>query len=91
MSAIGASLRLGDWSGRLADGVRRWPVAVRVAAGVLAVLLACALAADLIAPLDDRTVDLNNVLASPSWSHPLGTDEVGRDPSRASCTASASR
>jgi peptide/nickel transport system permease protein len=79
-SALGGSLRLGAGLGeRLAGAVRRWPVAVRVAAAVLVVLVACALAADVIAPLDDRAVDLDHVLAGPSWSHPLGTDEVGRD------------
>jgi peptide/nickel transport system permease protein len=52
---------------------------VRIAAAVLTVLVLCALASDVIAPLDDRAVDLDNVLAAPSWSHLLGTDEVGRD------------
>lgn len=79
-SAIGGPLRLGGGIGqRLAETLRRWPTSVRIAAAVLAVLAVCALAANVIAPLDDRAVDLDTILASPSWSHPLGTDEVGRD------------
>jgi peptide/nickel transport system permease protein len=78
--ALGGSLRLGGGlGGRLAESVRRWPVAVRIAAAVLAVLVLCALASDVIAPLDDRAVDLDHVLAGPSSAHLLGTDEVGRD------------
>jgi peptide/nickel transport system permease protein len=79
-SAIGGPLRFGGEIGhRLAETLRRWPTSVRIAAAVLAVLVVCALAANVIAPLDDRAVDLDNILASPSWSHLLGTDEVGRD------------
>jgi len=78
--ALAGSLRLGAGIGqRAGSAVRGWPLAVRIAAGVLAVLVVGALAADVIAPLDDRAVDLDNILAAPSWSHLLGTDEVGRD------------
>ncbi|MGI9099602.1 MAG: ABC transporter permease [Solirubrobacteraceae bacterium] len=79
-SAIGGSLRhAGGIGQRLTGAVLRWPASVRVAAAVLAVLVVGALASDVIAPLDDRAVDLDNVLAAPSWSYLLGTDEVGRD------------
>jgi peptide/nickel transport system permease protein len=78
--AIGGSLPLGAGIGpRVGTAVRGWPVPVRIAAALLAVLVACALTADVVAPLDDRAADLDNVLAAPSWAHPLGTDEVGRD------------
>lgn len=80
MSAIGASLRLGGGlSQRLADGMRRWPPSMRVAAGVLALLVATSVLADLIAPLDNTAVDLDHVLDGPSAAHLMGTDEVGRD------------
>ncbi|MEU3753229.1 ABC transporter permease [Streptomyces olivoreticuli] len=45
-----------------------------VAAVVLVALLVPALV-----PLDEQAVDLGAKLRPPSWSHPFGTDEVGRD------------
>jgi peptide/nickel transport system permease protein len=78
--ALGPALRLGGGlSQRLAEGVRGWPVSMRVAAGVLAVLVAAMLLANVIAPLDDTAVDLDRVLDGPSAAHLMGTDEVGRD------------
>ncbi|UGY94640.1 ABC transporter permease [Streptomyces gobiensis] len=48
--------------------------AVLVAAVVLAVLLVPPLF-----PLDQQAVDLSAKLEPPSWAHPFGTDDVGRD------------
>ncbi|MEU5418023.1 ABC transporter permease [Streptomyces sp. NPDC001407] len=45
-----------------------------VAAVVLVALLVPALV-----PLDEQAVDLGAKLRPPSWAHPFGTDEVGRD------------
>nr|WP_202435681.1 ABC transporter permease [Streptomyces sp. SID7834] len=45
-----------------------------VAATVLAVLLVPPLV-----QLDQQAVDLSSKLLSPSWSHPFGTDDLGRD------------
>ncbi len=44
---------------------------------VTAVLMA--VLAPLISPYDPNFGDFSTVLASPSWDHPLGTDELGRD------------
>jgi peptide/nickel transport system permease protein len=78
-TTLGA-LRAGDGIGRrTARAIGRWPVPVLIATAVLFVLVVCALGADVLAPLDDRAVDFDHVLASPSWAHPFGTDEVGRD------------
>ena len=52
---------------------------MRVAAGVLALLVVAALLANVIAPLDDTAVDLDRVLQGPSGAHLIGTDAVGRD------------
>ncbi|GAA0597835.1 ABC transporter permease [Streptomyces crystallinus] len=48
--------------------------AVILAAAVLAVLLVPPLA-----QLDQQAVDLSHKLLPPSWEHPFGTDDVGRD------------
>ncbi|MFE5022936.1 ABC transporter permease [Streptomyces sp. NPDC056656] len=56
---------------------RAWRVrtsAVLVAAVVLAVL-----AVPPLAQLDEQAVDLAAKLQPPSWAHPFGTDDVGRD------------
>jgi len=45
----------------------------------LALLGLAALLAPLIAPYDPNETDLLGRLAAPSWSHPLGTDDLGRD------------
>ncbi|MEA2232085.1 MAG: peptide/nickel transport system permease protein [Solirubrobacteraceae bacterium] len=78
--ALRSSLNIGARrSQRLAQAMRRWPVSVRVAAGVLGVLVVLALLANAIVPLDDTAVDLDRVLDGPSAAHLMGTDEVGRD------------
>lgn len=55
------------------------PKAVLWASGLLALLAVLAAGANLIRPLDTRTVDLAAVLEPPSLEHPMGTDEIGRD------------
>ncbi|MGW6688869.1 ABC transporter permease [Streptomyces sp. NPDC054961] len=60
---------------------RRSPRAVRVrTSAVIAALIA--LAVLLVPPLvqlDQQAVDLSAKLRPPSWTHPFGTDDVGRD------------
>ncbi|GAA3156876.1 ABC transporter permease [Planomonospora alba] len=55
----------------------RWPV--RLAAAVLAVLALAVLLVPPLAQLDQQLVDLRSAGRPPSLSHPLGTDQVGRD------------
>lgn len=50
-----------------------------VGAGVLAFWVVCALAGPHVAPLDPYATDLLDELAPPSWAHPFGTDQLGRD------------
>jgi len=63
-------------------GFRRWsgnekPAATAI--GFLALLSFAAIAAPLVAPYDPLQQDLGSILVGPSWSHPFGTDELGRD------------
>lgn len=45
----------------------------------IALLLLAALLAPLLTPYDPLRPDIASALQSPSWSHPFGTDEAGRD------------
>lgn len=49
------------------------------AISILVVLALCAIFAPLVAPYDPNDTDVSNTLAPMSWSHPFGTDSVGRD------------
>ncbi|MFE5867204.1 ABC transporter permease [Streptomyces roseifaciens] len=51
----------------------------RVSAAVTAAVVLTVLVVPLAVPLDQQAVDLAAKLRPPSWAHPFGTDEVGRD------------
>jgi len=65
----------------------RWKVLRRAArarlapfgAGVMLLAVAVAIAAPVVAPYDPLAQNLGNSLARPNSTHPLGTDNVGRD------------
>lgn len=46
---------------------------------VLALLVLMGVLGPLLAPYGVNEVDVDNMLRSPTWSHPFGTDELGRD------------
>lgn len=58
-----------------------WPLDTKATVGliIVAVILVCAITAPLIAPYDPLRQFAGHELASPSLSHLLGTDELGRD------------
>ena len=45
---------------------------------ILVIVLGAALA-PVLAPYDPTEIDYEAMIAPPSWAHPLGTDEIGRD------------
>jgi peptide/nickel transport system permease protein len=65
----------------LAQGLRRLrrSVTAVVGAAVVALLLVVALFADVLAPRSPVASDQTQTFARPSWEHPLGTDQLGRD------------
>ena len=65
----------------LAQAVRRLrrSATALVGAGIVAVLLVVAIFADALAPQSPITSDQMQTFARPSWEHPLGTDQLGRD------------
>lgn len=66
------------WPGRLASRVRRQPLLV--ASGLFVLVLAvAALFPDLISNKPTAGLNMKEAFVSPSWSHPFGTDEAGRD------------
>lgn len=52
---------------------------VALSAVFIALVAVAAIAPSVLAPTTATHIDLNNALAAPSWQHPFGTDEAGRD------------
>ncbi|UUN30184.1 ABC transporter permease [Streptomyces sp. FIT100] len=78
LSALRPRLRAAAHGGGRLRALRRNRLALT--GGVIAaVFVLAALLAPLIAPYDPARPDFGNVLAEPSWSHWLGTDDLGRD------------
>jgi len=58
--------------------LRRSTTAV-IGAVIVVLLVVTALFADVLAPLSPTANDQTQTFARPSWAHPLGTDQLGRD------------
>jgi peptide/nickel transport system permease protein len=58
--------------------MRRKPLGL-ASAGLLVVLVFTAIFADVLAPFDPIETHPEIRLAAPSWAHPFGTDDIGRD------------
>lgn len=58
---------------------RRLPVGTVVSLGVLAVVIVAAVLAPVLSPYSPLALDLSVKLQGPSWSHWMGTDNLGRD------------
>jgi peptide/nickel transport system permease protein len=50
-----------------------------ISLAIVALVLLAAVAPGVLASGTPTQIDLTNALATPSWSHPFGTDEAGRD------------
>lgn len=57
---------------------RRYP-GLFVGGGILATILLASIFASYISPYDPLEQNLRNTLQPPSWAHPFGTDNFGRD------------
>ena len=71
----GPPLRSPARTGRL----RQVPMIPALASAVLAFFVLAAAAPQLLAPGDPLAIDLGAALQAPSWQHPFGTDQSGRD------------
>ncbi|MDP2992140.1 MAG: ABC transporter permease [Deltaproteobacteria bacterium] len=50
-----------------------------IGTGVVFLLFIVSLAAPLLSPYDPSYIDIKSILEPPSYNHPLGTDQLGRD------------
>jgi peptide/nickel transport system permease protein len=66
------------WPTRLAAGVRRQPL-LAVSGFLVCVLAVAALYPDLISNKPTAGLNMKEAFHAPSWTHPFGTDEAGRD------------
>jgi len=68
-------------SGSAMSGSKRWRVNGMLIAGgvILLPLVLMAVFASLMPFLDPLSIDASQQLLPPSWSHPFGTDNFGRD------------
>ena len=57
--------------------IRSNPLAVVAVSYLILIIVACLLAP--LSPYDPNALDISNKFASPSWAHPFGTDNFGRD------------
>ena len=57
--------------------IRSNPLAVVAVSYLILIIAACLLAP--LSPYDPNALDISNKFASPSWAHPFGTDNFGRD------------
>jgi|SRR5687767_3393875 ABC-type dipeptide/oligopeptide/nickel transport system permease subunit len=64
-----------------AQGLRRLrrSATALVGVGIVVVLVLVAIFADVLAPDSPTASDQTQTFAAPSWDHPLGTDQLGRD------------
>ncbi len=57
----------------------RQRLALIIPATLLLTIIVVSLLAGVIAPYNPNQLDMQDMLAGPSWKHPLGTDQLGRD------------
>ncbi|WP_037836542.1 ABC transporter permease [Streptomyces sp. NRRL S-244] len=67
------------WKGRGRAGRSTRTLRVRASAVLVALIALAVLLVPPLAQLDQQAVDLSMKLHAPSWAHPFGTDDVGRD------------
>ena len=78
LAPLSGALRRPTFARRVVRFIRRYPLAA-FGIVVLALLAMCAIFAPLISPYSYRTPYTGNPLEHPSFSHILGTDNLGRD------------
>ncbi len=60
-------------------GIRSWPGTLKLGILIVGLIALAGILAPLLTHYDPIIGDFDNTLQAPSWEHPLGTDNVGRD------------
>ena len=76
--AQGRAAAGGQWAGRAFRRIAQNPMGL-LGLSLVALLVFTGLFADFLAPYDPIKILVQNRLADPTWAHPLGTDQLGRD------------
>src|SRR5690606_28337294 len=74
----GQAISREGWGQRLWDFLKRKPLGAASATLILLLVLT-AIFADALSPYDPLAAYPERRLAPPSWAHPFGTDDIGRD------------
>lgn len=61
------------------SSIRSWPVNLKVGTVIVAIILLAGVFAPLLTPYSPIVGDFHATLLPPSWAHPFGTDNLGRD------------
>lgn len=67
-----------NFSGWLST-IAGWPLNLKIGLAMLILIALAGIFAPVLTPYDPIKGDFRNALAPPSWEHPFGTDNVGRD------------
>lgn len=59
--------------------VRNWPLSLKLGILIVGIIALSGIFAPLLTPYDPIIGDFKTALKSPSWEHPFGTDNLGRD------------
>jgi peptide/nickel transport system permease protein len=61
------------------SSIRSWPANLKVGVVIVAIILLAGVFAPLLTPYSPIVGDFHATLLPPSWAHPFGTDNLGRD------------
>lgn len=68
-----------SFAGALWQEVRSWSGSLKIGSAMLLLIVLAAIFAPQLAPYDPAVQDYMAILLPPSWEHPFGTDNIGRD------------
>jgi len=61
------------------SSIRRWPLNLKIGMVIVAIIVLLAVFAPVLTPYNPIIGNFEATLLPPSWAHPMGTDELGRD------------